>query len=368
MEREQAALVASQESRLYAHPKTQQFLLEAIAEGAHLKTPERSNDQAWARKLNVLRIYYGTSATQYQIGEMLGLPGKDKRQRVQQLLSKGILQLWNNCSGEVKARHPRAEIKLRASKRSAEDRSRIRGGKLAEVKALFMQGESLEEIAKQTGKTIAYVKHQLRKSSLVPESNYERTKRLLDAIRVAASNEEIKQIFEQIKDKTFAQSHRELFVPIKNLAGQIGFRFDPRELKDFVKVLKDADIPYLSLNIEIRSGKKTGEILKYYFVLARQVPEVAGVFLNTRELEKFRQLKSLRQVAGPRVDLPSTNSLKHRRGYKVFLKEISTLGVNKEKLFSDCPVPVFRCSESYIVHESDFETLIDYAKKIAAGN
>lgn len=375
MEREQAALVADQKSRLYAHPKTQQFLLEAIAEGGHLKTPDKSNDQAWARKRNVLGIYYGTSATQQEIGGMLRLPGKDKRQRVQQLLRRGIRQLRENGSDELKVRYPLPEIQIGASKGSAEEHSRKSGGKLAEVKALFAQRESFAEIAKHTGKSQAYVRRWLRKSRLIPESNAQKTKRFLEKlteeIRVAGTDHDIKGIFLKMRgfnQRKFVQRHRELFLSIQNLARQLGFRFAGQELKSFTQVLTDAQIPFLQYNRKIKTGRNSGLVQTYYYLLAIQVPEVAGVFMRAPQLESFRKLKSWRQVAGPTVDLPSTNNLLHRRGYRAFLNEISTLGVKKKKLFCDCPVPVFMYRDSYIVHESDFETLIDYAKKIALRN
>ncbi|MCR4324198.1 MAG: hypothetical protein NUV69_00735 [Candidatus Curtissbacteria bacterium] len=85
--------------RTYAYPETHRFLLDAIAEGAHLVEPDNPRLE-WTRNKNILGIYFGSKASAEDIGKMYGISGS----RVKQIIASTTRRLIRNSSPELRER------------------------------------------------------------------------------------------------------------------------------------------------------------------------------------------------------------------------------------------------------------------------
>lgn len=87
--------------------RAMEFLRKAIEENAHLKQPRGISEQTWIRQRNLIGLYWGTSTTEKTLGGLYHI----SESRVTQIVKKGLLHLWRNCSEETQKQFPQAEIK-----------------------------------------------------------------------------------------------------------------------------------------------------------------------------------------------------------------------------------------------------------------
>lgn len=360
----------------YADPKTHRFLIEAIAEGAHLVKPKDARAaQFWARARNLVGIYYGTDKVMVEIGEMMGLTAhnENKRKRPKQIINKFIRRLHAYSSPALQRRFPLEEIKigkpLKRSELAVDRRSAALGSRRAEIRQMVASGlTSHQEIVDQLGegvsrKHVTNVLARLRKRGLAPESRPARNKRILEQAKKAKSNQEISAVFAEAT-YGFMKLHPDLFLSLMRLARRLGYRFVPADFVYFLRVLEKRENPFD--REEVLHRARNGKLVKsvYYFVLKQQEDSVAKDFDQAPELKRFFILKSASQVAGPEVKIPSCARLHNRKGYRSIMREVLGMGVSREELFAHSPVPIFRDQHTFAVRDVDYKRLIAFAKKL----
>jgi len=360
----------STELTVYADLKTHRFLIEAIGSGAHKILPPRKSAQSFVRDLNVVGIYFGTNLRLEEIGSLLGLKGKNKRALPQLIVKRTLKRLWQNCSLEVQQIYPFEDLKVRkpADKRSRNRRSSSRNGRREQVLDLIAAGStSSQEIAQAVGKPQEYVAalfSRLRKIGLGPESVVERNRSIREKIKSARTDEEIREAL-AAANLIMCASYPKLFTPISKIAIEAGFRFKLDQLVNFITELKNKDVPLGLFERTFKTGKSIGSVLRYYFVLPQQEQRVKEVFENSAELARFKRLKSLKQVAGPRVELPSTSKIQKRDGYIAVGNQLRALKGKRMDFLMDCPVPVFKFANKYLVAKDDYSVFAGDLKEFS---
>lgn len=101
-------LMTENESAIYAHPRTHQFLVEALAEEAHLKQPPAVLEDFWARQKNIVGCYYLTPVRGPTLATIYGI----SRQALNISKLSGMRHLHGNCSPELQDRFPFETIPL----------------------------------------------------------------------------------------------------------------------------------------------------------------------------------------------------------------------------------------------------------------
>jgi|SRR3989344_180261 len=133
----------------YAWPVTYAFLKAAIDEGAHLIVPKalRSGGDAqerWVRKINIAAVYFGSKATEEDIGRMYGYSqnslseSPNVRSAPQKHIRTFIKLLWGNCSEGLRERFPLDQIPL-DKPLSEESRQKIGIGISSAVNGVFQR-------------------------------------------------------------------------------------------------------------------------------------------------------------------------------------------------------------------------------------
>src|SRR3990167_235843 len=90
--------------------QTQEFFRVAVAEGAHINPPKRSelNSSRWAETRNMLGAYLYTPFTLNDIGTRYQISRECVRRRVK----NGCRDIHSQCSADTQERYPLSEIIL----------------------------------------------------------------------------------------------------------------------------------------------------------------------------------------------------------------------------------------------------------------
>lgn len=117
------------------------FLKAAIAEGAHLKKPDQTPEDAWVRQKNIIGTYFGSPATLEEIGRIY----RGTRTMVKDTEKRGMRNLWGNCSSETQELFPFQQLALikPRSQKSRERTSRSKGGVSITIRDQMASGKSI---------------------------------------------------------------------------------------------------------------------------------------------------------------------------------------------------------------------------------
>jgi hypothetical protein len=297
--------------KIYAEPKTHQFLLEAITESAHLKSPKDARvAKNWGKWLEIAFGYFFSDSSYSDLARKYGYTS---RQRPQQITLCVFNELYANCSPALQARFPREELKV---------------GKPYEGKR--------------------------RKIIKAPPGQREQNRKLLERAKLASTKSDTEVVLSQVTG-SYMQRHPEAFVSLYNAARRAQFRFDKHNLGHFLRVLREHGEPFREYSLTVRT-KKGRKAVHYCFILKGQEESVREIFDSCQELARFKTLCSTRQIAGPSSEIPSTWLLKKRRGYcPIHLMELQRRGLSKADILTKSPVAVFVSSGVHLIRESDRE-------------
>ena len=135
------------ESQLYAHKITHDFLKAALAGSNHQTQPQTKHSaKTWVRNRNIIGCYFGSPASKTELAERYQI----SRERIRQIIKKGVSCLWQNCSAQTQQLYPLVEIPLNKpeSQRSKEKRSLALGGTSFKIALALKDGKTLAEIQK----------------------------------------------------------------------------------------------------------------------------------------------------------------------------------------------------------------------------
>lgn len=349
-----------------AFENTRAFIKAAVADGAHLKKPERVAEDRWVRDMNMLVSYYASPTATYQgLAESYEFK-KPNRERPRQIIETCLQRLYANCSPlvqqdyDLSQLHSKKPFTLEQSVR----RLRIRGGTTAEIVSLASQGKTAEEIKKagytsrelgearwnhaRLGMKIPYIRQSCVESPL-----------LLEALQEETDPEKIKKLFTRISAyfyKVHARGENPLFLTAKELFLQAGIHYYKKVVSIYtlIKPLEEADkpIPFGSVTRIVKSGPQKGSHV-YYFTLTKFQEPAIRILKTHPDLEQFR-INPVVQVFGPPAEkYPSTTEFGHAQSSGDYLAVNSLLvelgvarvggyGFTLEEFLAGCDVQIFR--------------------------
>lgn len=350
--------------KIYAYPRTRDFLLAAIAEGAHLNPILRRNatEDTWIRQRNMIGAYFASDATHQSLADIYGVA----RQRIFQIIRHGVVNLWRSSSPELKQLYPFESIPLNKPESLADHlarSSRSVNSLMVKVLAGLEAGKSLAQIKQKedlTGDQIADVRIRTRKLGIeIPYQAKMRSpaerKRLVGRLSQATDKTLVRTLFREVR-LPFCRNHSRgedrCFVTVTNLAREAGYYFRNTEANQFVRPLQKADIPIRSFRRRLKRGKNKGLIQRYYFITRPFEEQSKQIYQHTKKLDKFKQ-NPVTQIAGPKTDrLPTTTDFVREKDYRTVGKLFRQTGLQIPRVhnsFEDtdffnpnCPVPLFR--------------------------
>lgn len=300
------------EQEIHEFAKTTQFIETAVGEGAHLQMPfyitrrgthVKISEEQWVRQKNIVGIYFGTPATLDEIGRQYGISSE----RVRQIVEKGIMYLWRNCSPETQTLFPLQDIVLHKRKpvtqRSRERMSQARGGIPLLLRDQVKSGKSYGEIRKSglSIEQIASARRVLQKWGIngLP---YENTTRytthsqnieLEKKLRKVEDDEEKQELLNQVK-LGFHQKHSKgenpLFTHLGGIVSETGFRlgWNLQNYHFFIESLENVRFPMVNLSREYKSKHGEKKILTYHVLLAKDRERARQILLADPALQIFR--------------------------------------------------------------------------------
>lgn len=344
---------------IFAYPRTRQFIQAAIAEGAHLKNPVRVGEDAWIRQRNMVGAYFASDATLEGLASVMG---RITRERVRQIIKRGMANLWKMSSPDLQQKFPLDSIPL-DKPRSLADRVanslRHANSPMAQVLAGLEVGEPINQIVQEHGvssSSLANIRQSVKKIGIeIPYQNRTREQNywLAQMLAQATDKNLIKSLLTDVKPRfcqVYSQGENRCLIPVTALARESGYHFRNDATGEFVAALKEADIPIFSYENKLKRGRNKGTVLRHYY-LTTPFREGAGTaFENTKSLDKFKEPK-VRQIAGPKADkFPTTTDFVREKNYRTTAKLLKQLGIRiptgyRYKMFiagPDCPVPLFK--------------------------
>lgn len=274
------------------------FLRTAIAEGAHLKRPDKTPEEAWVRQKNIVGIYFGSPAALEDLGRMYGVT----RERIRQLVKKSMEHLWLSCLPETQALFPFGELELRKplTQKSRERISEAHGGKSVLINRELQAGKSIREIQKEKGISRQQIKgsrHVLREwSTAVPffRTPHSQNLELEKNLKNAEKDQEKQEVLSQVK-RRFYQDHvkgeNSLLIASTNIALEAGLSlgFQRQNRRIFIESLKNVGFPMGEITEKRMSRTGKEMIATYHFILARDKERAKRIVLSDPNLQRFRR-------------------------------------------------------------------------------
>lgn len=279
-----------EDSIIYAHPRTHEFLRAAIEDGAVIRTLEKVEKSQLAktvRNMNVMGIYFGSPATHADIAAIY-CSEFGSRQGAGQIVNKNVAILWSNCSPEIQERFPLDEIKMGKplGRRSRERLSRAGGGLACRVAELLEKGLEFEEVKKELGLPgcerdrlrrvlkewglkIPYVK-------TLPAEN----RKFAETLQAASSDPEIQEVLDQVNFGFYnhcLRNENPPLISVSKAARTAGLRFRPQQVISFVGSLVKANIPVGHIQKTIESGHSEGRTQNYYLIAIQHLERAQEV-------------------------------------------------------------------------------------------
>jgi len=287
--------------------KTQAFLREALAEGAHLKIPfwirhdgytGHVSEKQWVRQKNIVGIYFGSPASREDIGRSYGVT----RERISRVIKQGVLHLWQNSTPEIQATFPFEELALNKplSQRSREKASLAGGGTSILLKEEIKTGRSVKQIQEGgvlSGAQIFHSRRVLRTWGIeVPYTNTSKFQNieLEKRLRAAEKDEEKQNLLGKVK-RNFYHSHLAgedpVLMPIGTLIREAGLTqgFQNRNLPIFLGALRNIKFPMGEIVKKYTAKTGDEKPQTYRFILAKDKERAKQIPLADPNLQRFRR-------------------------------------------------------------------------------
>lgn len=346
-------------------PSLARLMRIAGAQGALAASQASARDpEIWNKHFKIVVLYLCTNATFPDLASKFGY----KYRTCASLAFRSfIVGLHRNLPPEFQQEFDLAKIKFgkRASQKRKDQLSRVNGGRRKEIRLMVASGASSPaEIASRLGlesSSVLDAMGKMRRQGLIPESRITRNGRLVATILRAETPREIAEVLGQ-SNKSFIARHHDLFSTVSSIARGAGYTFNNQRLEFFIATLRQSAVPIKTIPRRVEGGQPIRS--KVHYVLKQQLREVLVAFETNPDLMRFRQGKTVGQVAGPPVRSPSHRKSRDRNLFKTLSAELREIGVRKDKVFNNCPVPVFRYERGYVVRVGDFQALMEHARKV----
>lgn len=268
------------------------------------------------------------------------------------------------------------------------NKERIYGrGVYGGIRILVESGATYEDLIKQgfNHSQIAGARHMLSKResqiSIPYYSSYTRWEEIIRLLKDSSTSKLIvRELILEINRSTYAKYSKDVpgrpavFMNIYRIARKAGLypRLNKADVSFVADYLASKCIPVGSVEGELKSGKRKGYTLRYYFTIPLFVDEAVRVLQTARD-ERFDQMRiPTVKAVGPQLDrMPTTNDLKGE-GYSGVFFLLKNFGINNVSQLKDLgisltdlvgknpPVTVFFSSQGLFVEISEAEKLEQY--------
>ncbi len=352
---------------IYAYPRTRQFLLLAIAENAHLQKPAKVTADAWVRQRNMIGSYFASHST---LQELADIHGAVTNEAIRQIIQRGMDHLWMNCSSETQQLFPFASIPLNkpSSLRTRVARSLTRPGEksLAKVLQGLEQGQSLQQIRQESNlssQQICNTRKRLKRFGIeLPRQirNTRENELLAQRLSETTDKESVRTFFGEIRRRfcqVYSRGENPILIVLSNLARSAGYHFRTAAVDDFVECLQAAGIPVYSDIQTIKTGKKRGHTLRYYYVTRPFKKDSLQAFSQSSKLDRYKESPVVQITNLGMATLPNTYALERGGEYRRLSNLLRRIGKTFRTSMLDptCPVPLYRLLHGSIFYPSNQE-------------
>ena len=363
-------------SLIFAQPKTHEFLISAIEDGAIERTLEmyrqarRWRDKKF-RDLNILATYLGGDASSDAIADTY--PDISHRSTVPGIIRRTLKDVWSNTSDEIRSQFPLETLEAAKplSLKSRMKMSKTRSGPSAIIYELINEGASYENILSRTGMTpdkLSKFRQVLTSWGAELPHRKSKTERLMDLLRSSENDAEIQAALDRINNSFYlAHLTQEVPVvlPVYKVARMSGFFLRQDRLRDFIDTLHEAQIPLGEWKPKPKKDQVT-----YYFIATQHFDRAKQAFYQDPKLQVYQD-NPVKLVYGPEGKTPAISDFVHSKRYKSPGYLFRALGIPVGRVkgiryrnFFDasCPVSIFKFYRAYYFEADQENLLIDYIK------
>jgi hypothetical protein len=277
--------------------KTIQCIETMLAEGAHLRVPERFSKVPWRWERNVdATLTYLLSPEEISLEHVGKIIHGHTREWERQTRDKTMRYLWLNSSAETQSRFPFEELELNKPKIQ----------KTKEI-TVFSRDE------------------------LEFKSPHQKNEELLRNLKNANTDEEKQRILDQVPYSFYLENVKgdtPFLMTVKKAIVNAGYHIRrPQESSLFYGVIKIEEIPMVNIPRKTKVGSKE-IVLSYHAVLTEDYEErVKNAWRKREDLQKFL-ISPVQQVAGPeQQEIPSTYLIEQRSRFRTLGTLLLEFGV-----------------------------------------
>jgi len=344
--------------------RAMEFLRTAIREEAHLKQPEGASGETWIKERNLVGVDWGTPKTHRTIGEIYHL----SESRVTQIVKRGMLHLWGNCSEETQKQFPEEEIK--AFKKP-------RGTALAitrRVESGVTNRRLVKEFGEKNIRAIRKILGDVGVNLPLNKRGESRVKRqeLKDRLENEEDDQKVQAILNQLHP-TFARRHlRGIVMPLGDMLFELAGTHT-KQLSSIADKLRALGIPVGTVCEQVSTDKQ--KTRTYHLVRVKEQNRIWWL-LQSRESLKTELTRLIKKICGPQnAAIPNTtqlqngeryrpigyflNKLKIDRTHQKRFRELILATVSKEQ--ERCPISIFQYGNSFyypVAQESELRSFL----------
>lgn len=329
---------------------TNNFLVQAKEEGAISRYKNRRTMPSIAFNLNVTAIYFGTYLDQSDIARMAGV----SRQAVNQIIKRTISGIWSESSWSLKERFGQIPPATKNPSISRERMPEILKERFAESK------NTSKKISATLKKYQTSKKAQFRQNK---RDTWDRIKRIIETSDDEAQVQKSLDILDYNHAQALSRDEK-YFSTFTQAFGHRPINFS----SSIYDQLRFAGIPVLRRKNQVL--RETNSLATSYHIPNRFIERVIE-YLKTTPLEKAITSKVIQIAGSQEVPKPTTNDFLKTTNYKyvfggklrINTMRLAKLKIDREKLFSDCPIPVFYYkNHGYFVNSQNYEGLQKFLK------
>lgn len=307
---------ASKESQVaektYTFDQTIEFIEKALGEEAHFKKPHTTQEKNRKRDLDITLTYLLSPGeeTQEKIGSIFGF---DNRQRINQIVTKTVRQLWLNSSSVLQEEFPLHKLILR------------------------------KPHAIKTKETVISSQDRLA----------QKNKELVQGLQNAKTDEEKQELLNQIniaQYRKLVRGDNPILLSLAKVARRAGLHAHPRNFHILYDAIKITRFPLGEIHKTVKADDK--EITQsYYFMYYTDEKRAKEILLKNEKLKPFLR-HPVRQIAGPQENaMPSTTNIRDKNKFRTIGGLMFRMGIvpgtlkrqfrSEVRRNPDFPVPIF---------------------------
>lgn len=351
VERETAVIqLQPSENKTSSYWRAMEFFRKSIEEKAHLKQPGGISEQTWIRERNLVGAYWGTPKPLKAVAEVYHMG----ESRVTQIVRKGMLHLWSNCSEETQKQFPEKEIKA----------FRKPHGMPLVITRRVEAGVTYEKLVGEFGaRSVPRIRKILDdigvNAPLDGDSKSRMSKQeLKDRLEKEKDDLKIQEILNQLNPRFARRYLRGIVMPLGYMLSELAGTHT-RQLSSIAYKLRALGIPVGTFEEQVSSGKQ--KTRRYHFVRVKDRSRIWWVLQARGNLRMELAGPKIKAICGPQdTIIPNATQLQNRERYRRIGHFLDKLGINRRdqrgfrklilsiegKSSERCPVPIFTYGDS----------------------